>query len=134
MPSSVCLKRRGLFVLHQFIIAIGDEATIYSSVNDEDLRFRFTNLATGEEIHVLNGTIGESSMEPTMLELGETKYFEMVFPPLEVNQKYRLSKGAEGAKWTFKEVDLSHPGMSFRASRTWKSLSFSTTCLSLRTI
>ena len=105
-------------------LLLGDEATIYSSVNDEDLRFRFTNLATGEEIHVLNGTIGESSMEPTMLELGETKYFEMVFPPLEVNQKYRLSKGAEGAKWTFKEVDLSHPGMSFSSIKDMEELEF----------
>ena len=113
LHSVVCLPEKTVAHLSYTNTSLlyGDGAYIYSNVSDERQRFKFTNLQTGEEIHVLSCTLGESPQDPTYMDLGETVLFDMVFPPLETNQTYSLTEGMAGGNWTFDNVPLLEPGL-----------------------
>ena len=92
-------------------LLFADEAFIYSNVRDEEQRFKFTNLETGEHIAVLSTNIGETPQEPTLLDLGETFHIELVFPPLTIGTTYDLTEGMAGGSWSFRNIVLENAGL-----------------------
>ena len=99
-----------------------DEAFIYSNVRDEEQRFKFTNLETGEQIAVLSTNIGETPQEPTYLDLGETYQMELVFPPLAIGTAYNLTEGMAGGSWSFKNVTLENAGLTVSTAKDLEEL------------
>lgn len=88
----------------------GDDAFIYSNVQDLDQSFKFINTKTGEQIAILSSNIGETPQDPTFLDLGETAQIELVFPPIEVGETYHLIEGMAGGSWSFRNLELQNPG------------------------
>lgn len=95
----------------------GDGAYIYTSTDDPETSFYIQDQNTGVKLNILSATLGESPQDPTIMQLGETVLFEIVFPPLSNrNSVFTISEGMLGGDWTFENLDLAskEKGMSIQ--------------------
>jgi serine protease Do len=97
----------------------GNSAFIFTNTTDKEKGFRLTNRASGKTYNVISSTLTATAEDPYYMLLGETVYFELVFPPLdEVGSVYDLTEGMEGGSWTIKHISLDKPsGMNIRTKQ-----------------
>lgn len=85
----------------------GDSFYIFTNTTDKELSFNLTNRESGKTYHVISATIAETEEDPTSMHLGETVYFELVFPPLDQEGGvYDLHEGPQDAPWSVKNISL----------------------------
>jgi len=84
----------------------GDGAFIFTDVDDPEQCFHLIDTETGEKHRILSTNIGTSPTDPTYLMLGETAFFELVFPPIKRNRTYDLTEGMSGGDWSFSSIPV----------------------------
>ncbi len=87
-------------------LQFGDGAFIFTNVGDKSKSFYIQDKNNGKKRYVYDATIGGSAKAPTVLKLGETKRFKLLFPPIEGSNLIDIKEGMEGPDWSFKNINL----------------------------
>lgn len=85
----------------------GTSMVIWSNLKDKDEMFVIQDLNTLEKYYAKSSTIGTSRENSTKIELGETKRFKIVFPPIPKNLKRVNIMEGLSSSWQFLNLDLS---------------------------
>jgi len=88
-------------------IGYGPYMQIWSKLNTKDETFFVQDLQTMDKYYAISSSIGNSRENGTRVELGETKRFKIIFPPIPRSvKKVNIMEGISSS-WNFLNIDLS---------------------------
>lgn len=64
------------------------------------------DLRTGKKLYATGTSLGTSVESPTFLKIGETVYFNIVFPPIDSLRIFDMAEGMKGGTWTFTNIQM----------------------------
>jgi len=94
------------FSFSNFSIAFGDGAFIYSDIEDTTVSMFIMDPKTGKKLYATGTSLGKSVESPTTMKIGETVYFNIVFPPIGALSSFDMGEGMKGGNWTFTNIQM----------------------------